>query len=142
MTVSIGKFVQQLALDNADMPNVDILAKVKEQYPQAKTTMACIAWYKSDMRKKGLIKARKALTKEGLTQEIQVLQARLAELTSKLAEFDKVPTEPTEPVNDVENELEVNETDEPVTVLEIEPATISELTAEPVAKRRKQKAEA
>lgn len=139
MTVSIGKFVQQLVLDNADLPNVDILAKVKEQYPQAKTTMACIAWYKSDMRKKGLIKARKALTKEGLTQEIQVLQARLAELTSKLAEFDKVPAEP---VNDVENELEVNGTDEPVTVLEIEPATISELTAEPVAKRRKQKAEA
>lgn len=139
MTVSIGKFVQQLVLDNADMPNADILAKVKEQYPQAKTTMACIAWYKSDMRKKGLIKARKALTKEGLTQEIQVLQARLAELTSKLAEFDKVPAEP---VNDDENELEVNGTDEPVTVLEIEPATISELTAEPVVKRRKQKAEA
>lgn len=139
MTVSIGKFVQQLVLDNADLPNVDILAKVKEQYPQAKTTMACIAWYKSDMRKKGLIKARKALTKEGLTQEIQVLQARLAELTSKLAEFDKVPTEP---VNDVENELEVNGTDEPVTVIESEPATINELIAEPVAKRRKQKAEA
>lgn len=139
MTVSIGKFVQQLVLDNADLPNVDILAKVKEQYPQAKTTMACIAWYKSDMRKKGLIKARKALTKEGLTQEIQVLQARLAELTSKLAEFDKVPAEP---VNDDEDELEVNGTDEPVTVLEIEPATISELTAEPITKRRKQKAEA
>lgn len=139
MTVSIGKFVQQLVLDNADLPNVDILAKVKEQYPQAKTTMACIAWYKSDMRKKGLIKARKALTKEGLTQEIQVLQARLAELTSKLAEFDKVPAEP---VNDDEDALEINGTDEPVTVLEIEPETISELTAEPVTKRRKQKAEA
>lgn len=139
MTVSIGKFVQQLVLDNADLPNVDILAKVKEQYPQAKTTMACIAWYKSDMRKKGLIKARKALTKEGLTQEIQVLQARLAELTSKLAEFDKVPAEP---VNDDEDELEINGTDEPVTVLEIEPETINELIAEPVAKRRKQKAAA
>lgn len=137
MTVSIGKFVQQLVLDNADMPNVDILAKVKEQYPQAKTTMACIAWYKSDMRKKGLIKARKALTKEGLTQEIQVLQARLAELTSKLAEFDKVPAEP---VNDDEDELD--NTDDALAVLEIEPATINELIAEPVAKRRKQKAEA
>lgn len=137
MTVSIGKFVQQLVLDNADMPNVDILAKVKEQYPQAKTTMACIAWYKSDMRKKGLIKARKALTKEGLTQEIQVLQARLAELTSKLAEFDKVPAEP---VNDDEDELD--NTDDALAVLEIEPETINELIAEPVAKRRKQKAEA
>lgn len=137
MTVSIGKFVQQLVLDNTDMPNVDILAKVKEQYPQAKTTMACIAWYKSDMRKKGLIKARKALTKEGLTQEIQVLQARLAELTSKLAEFDKVPAEP---VNDDEDELD--NTDDALAVLEIEPATINELIAEPVAKRRKQKAEA
>ena len=137
MTVSIGKFVQQLVLDNADMPNVDILAKVKEQYPQAKTTMACIAWYKSDMRKKGLIKARKALTKEGLTQEIQVLQARLAELTSKLAEFDKVPAEP---VNDDEDELD--NTDDALAVLEIEPETINEPIAEPVAKRRKQKAEA
>lgn len=137
MTVSIGKFVQQLVLDNADMPNVDILAKVKEQYPQAKTTMACIAWYKSDMRKKGLIKARKALTKEGLTQEIQVLQARLAELTSKLAEFDKVPAEP---VNDDEDELD--NTDDALAVIESEPETINELIAEPVAKRRKQKAEA
>lgn len=137
MTVSIGKFVQQLVLDNADMPNVDILAKVKEQYPQAKTTMACIAWYKSDMRKKGLIKARKALTKEGLTQEIQVLQARLAELTSKLAEFDKVPAEP---VNDDEDALD--NTDDALAVIESEPETINELIAEPVAKRRKQKAEA
>lgn len=137
MTVSIGKFVQQLVLDNADMSNVDILAKVKEQYPQAKTTMACIAWYKSDMRKKGLIKARKALTKEGLTQEIQVLQARLAELTSKLAEFDKVPAEP---VNDDEDALD--NTDDALTVIESEPETINEPVAEPVAKRRKQKAEA
>lgn len=141
MTASIGKFVQQLVLDNADLPNVDILAKVKEQYPQAKTTMACIAWYKSDMRKKGLIKARKALTKEGLTQEIQVLQARLAELTSKLAEFDKVPAEP---VNDDEDELD--NTDDALAVIESEPETINELiaepVAEPVAKRRKQKAEA
>lgn len=56
--MTIGKFAQSLILNDSTMSNNDILMKVKEKFPTAKTTYACIAWYKSDLRKKGLIAKR------------------------------------------------------------------------------------
>jgi|KBSSwiStaDraftv2_1062776.scaffolds.fasta_scaffold1243721_1 hypothetical protein len=38
--------------------NAVILATIREEFPQGKTTAACIAWYKSDMRKKGQLAPR------------------------------------------------------------------------------------
>ena len=45
------------------MSNAAILATIHEEFPSAKTTMACIAWYKSDMRKKGELPKRGEVTK-------------------------------------------------------------------------------
>ena len=53
--VSIGSFVRNLVKENLNTPNKELLDKVLQEFPNAKTSMACIAWYKSDMRKKGLI---------------------------------------------------------------------------------------
>jgi hypothetical protein len=53
--MSIGKFAQSLILNNLEMSNTQILEAVKKMYPSAKTSMACIAWYKSDLRKKNLL---------------------------------------------------------------------------------------
>ena len=67
--MSIGEFVRKCVLENSDLKNQEILNKVLEKFPEAKTTIACIAWYKTDMRKKKLIGPRKLVSKEGLTKE-------------------------------------------------------------------------
>jgi len=55
--MSIGKFASNLIL-TTNKSNTEILDAVKAQFPAAKTTMACVAWYKSNLRKKGLIPQR------------------------------------------------------------------------------------
>jgi len=79
--MSIGKFASNLILTTAKS-NTEILAEVKNQFPEAKTTMACIAWYKSDLRKKGLIASKRApaLTRE---EKIQQLKDQLEELEAE-----------------------------------------------------------
>lgn len=52
-TVSIGSRSRELIKQG--LSNAVILQQVHTEFPNAKTTMACIAWYKSDMRKKGLL---------------------------------------------------------------------------------------
>lgn len=51
--VSIGSRSRELIKQG--LSNAIILETIKMEFPQGKTTMACIAWYKSDMRKKGLL---------------------------------------------------------------------------------------
>jgi hypothetical protein len=82
--MSIGKFVRNCVLENSEMKNEEILTKVKEAFPTAKTTYACIAWYKSDMRKKGLIEKRNTKTPEQLDQEIKLLEKRLEQLKAQV----------------------------------------------------------
>lgn len=50
---SIGSRSRQLIKEGHS--NAVILEMIRTEFPQAKTTVACIAWYKSDMRKKGLL---------------------------------------------------------------------------------------
>jgi hypothetical protein len=52
-TVSIGSRSRELIKQG--QTNTVILETIKKEFPNGKTTMACIAWYKSDMRKKGQI---------------------------------------------------------------------------------------
>ena len=56
--VSIGSTAIQLILENPDWTNQQVLERVKELFPSAQTTMACIAWYKSKLRKEGKIGQR------------------------------------------------------------------------------------
>ena len=68
--------------------NQEILEAIQKQFPAAKTTPACVAWYKSDMRKHGLIEKKAAINKK-LTVEEQkaALLAQLSALEgSKQAE--------------------------------------------------------
>jgi hypothetical protein len=50
----IGQFVRELLLKSTKT-NAEILALVHKYYEGSSTTMGCIAWYKSDLRKKGLL---------------------------------------------------------------------------------------
>jgi hypothetical protein len=56
LVLGIGQFVRQMMLKSTKN-NTEILELVHKHFPEAKTTPACIAWYKSDLRKKGLISA-------------------------------------------------------------------------------------
>lgn len=89
MSVSIGQFVRQCVLENSELKNQEILDKVLEKFPEAKTTISCIAWYKTDMRKKGLIGGRSAMTKDGIIKEIELLEKRLETLKLQLKAMEE-----------------------------------------------------
>jgi hypothetical protein len=67
----IGKFVKNLIV-TTKLSNTEILAKVKEQFPEAQTSMACIAWYQTDLRKKTKVEAPVVLTDEQFEEEFKV----------------------------------------------------------------------
>ena len=56
--VGIGSSIITLILDNPELSNTEILEKIKAQFEAAQTSYACIAWYKSKLRKEGKIGAR------------------------------------------------------------------------------------
>jgi hypothetical protein len=56
--VGIGSTIMDMILNNPEMTNLQILETVKTKFEKAETSYACIAWYKSDLRKKGLIGPR------------------------------------------------------------------------------------
>lgn len=73
--MNIGNFCRAQIL--LGKKNAEILELVGNQFPEAKTTAACVAWYKSDMRKKGMIEkkvATKAMTREQLLEALTLLE--------------------------------------------------------------------
>ena len=46
----IGKYVYHL-LETTELTNREILEKVKEEFPEGNTTLACIVWYRSDLKR-------------------------------------------------------------------------------------------
>ncbi len=49
-TMKVGQRARQLILEGK-LDNKGILEQIKKEYPNAKTSIACIAWYKSDLKK-------------------------------------------------------------------------------------------
>ncbi len=83
--MSIGKFAKNLIL-TTQLSNTQILEEVLKAFPTAKTSMACIAWYKSDLRKKNILNDKKVVEK---TLEDQLNETLLAidELVTKKEEL-------------------------------------------------------
>ena len=59
----IGKFIVEQIL-TMEKSNTEILNEVIKEFDGAKTTMACIAWYKTKMRKEGKIPPRSVKTEK------------------------------------------------------------------------------
>lgn len=55
--VTIGSYTIELIL-TTQLSNAEILAKIKDKFADCQTSMACVAWYKSKLRKKGRIGKR------------------------------------------------------------------------------------
>ena len=67
--VSIGQTAISIILAQPELTNQQVLDEVKQRFPSAQTTMACIAWYKSKLRKEGKIGAR-VFKKKSDTQQV------------------------------------------------------------------------
>lgn len=79
----IGQFVQRV-MSSTQLKNAEILELVGTEFPEAKTTSACIAWYRSDLKKKPQPKVE---TLETINLEIKAAEEKLEELKAKLEAF-------------------------------------------------------
>ena len=59
----VGERARQL-LQEGILDNKGILEQIKKEYPEAKTSIACIAWYKSDLKKKAPVDGFKQWLKD------------------------------------------------------------------------------
>jgi hypothetical protein len=73
----IGQFVRHM-LKNSTKTNAEILELTLKAFEGSKTTAACIAWYKTDMRKKGLLPGG---VQRGRTKTVELSAAELEALT-------------------------------------------------------------
>jgi len=110
--MNIGQFARQCILDNPGMKNDDILKIVRNQFPDAKTSYACIAWYKSDMKKKGILVIKPVRTAELVMAEIDALNAEL-EMRMKELEVLMEEAGEIEPGEGQEEEPTEEEEEEP-----------------------------
>ena len=69
--VGVGSFCVDKIL-TTNWTNMEILDSVKSTFPNAKTSYACIAWYRSDLRNKGLIGPRVSKKVETPQETIEV----------------------------------------------------------------------
>jgi len=67
----IGEFAKQLL--QAGMPTADVLTKVRESFPTAKTSPSCIAYYKAALKNPNLGKRKAAVDPAALRAKAQEL---------------------------------------------------------------------
>jgi len=92
MSNSIGSYARELISQNPGMSNQDIRDKVLEKFTEAKTSIACIAWYKSNMKKTGYKAAESApppRTLEVIEEEIVEAKLKLESLKEEY-EYKKI----------------------------------------------------
>ena len=121
---SIGQTVRDMVSENPSKSNKELLASIMEVFPEAKTTEACIAWYKSDMRKKGLLNIggrTSPMSADGIRAKIKELEAQIEKLKDKLFVLEG-DSEDTAPTKVFEGELEVQPEVQPELVGPVKPA--------------------
>ena len=86
MSQSIGSFARNIIATQPTLTNQEVLDLVKGEFPNAKTSINCIAWYKSNMKKtkyqvQPVVVER---TLEVIQGEIDATEAKLEELKLEL----------------------------------------------------------
>lgn len=86
MTKTIGSVARGFISANPTMKNEEILKLVLNEFPEAKTSLACIGWYKSKMKKEGKVAVQEVVrTVEMIEGEIEMLQLELQDLKESQA---------------------------------------------------------
>ena len=49
--VTIGSFAKNILATQSNLSNQEVLDLILQEFPNAKTSLSCVAWYKSDMKK-------------------------------------------------------------------------------------------
>jgi len=80
MSNSIGSYARELIIAHPDKSNQEIRDMVLLRFTEAKTSIACIAWYKSNMKKTGFKSAPPPRTLEVVEEEIISVKLKLASL--------------------------------------------------------------
>jgi hypothetical protein len=75
--VSIGSYAREMIAANPQATNQELLDMVLAKFQQANTSLACIAWYKSNMKKNGYNKKVQERT-------LDVIKANIAEVEMSL----------------------------------------------------------
>lgn len=88
--MSIGKYARELIIANPAMKNEEIVAKVKAKFPEAKTSLACIAWYRSDLKKKKVEAVRTIASVSQELKDLLELHAKLKEELATLIEEENI----------------------------------------------------
>ena len=76
--VTIGSYAREMIAANPTASNQDLLDMVKAKFQQANTSLACIAWYKSNMKKNGYNKAAP------VERTVEVIKANIEEVKLSL----------------------------------------------------------
>jgi hypothetical protein len=86
--MSIGQYARELIIASPSASNQEILDQVKARFTEAKTSLACIAWYKSNMKKNGTKQSAPAQrTLELVEDEIVQTKLKLASLEEEYKEM-------------------------------------------------------
>lgn len=81
LQMSIATTAYSLIVANPSAKNKEIATMIRELHPDAKTTDNCIAWYKSNMKKKNItVEATVTRTSKVIQEEIEMLQEELEEV--------------------------------------------------------------
>jgi hypothetical protein len=84
MKESIGKVATRIILNNPTLSNQQLLDLVKIECPQAvKTSVNCIAWYKSDIKKRKVTLVVER-TIETIQEEITLHKMKVVDLEEEL----------------------------------------------------------
>lgn len=84
----IGQYAQRLMVEHPELKNHEILTMVKDQFKDGNTQMASIAWYKSDLKRKG-VQATSAPQEEEVERTVETVELEVEKRTAELEELKK-----------------------------------------------------
>lgn len=90
-TSTIGAFAKNLILTTS-LSNAEILEKIQEAFPVGKTSIACIAWYKSALRNSGQL-AKRGMPEPTLGEKIAAPEAQIEALKANQPKVEEPKVE-------------------------------------------------
>jgi hypothetical protein len=88
---TIGGYAREILLKEPGLSNQEVLDKVKAKFTDARTSIASIAWYKSDIKRRKIVAppANKERTEEVIIDELMAARETVQGLELELEEIQK-----------------------------------------------------
>ena len=83
--VTIGSFAKNILATQSNLSNQEVLDLILQEFPNAKTSLSCVAWYKSDMKKHNYkVVEVKVRTLEVIKEELELARLKVLELEEEV----------------------------------------------------------